>query len=90
MINKFTIDTNGLDIDKLSDLIVSRIDDACISWLSDNTAIITTEKSLTVIRTVFTALRLKPLDTIRPEIKHRQDMDGIEPTHTKLRRDELN
>lgn len=90
MIRKFTIKING-SREKTSDLLVDNLHDCDITFLNDGSesAIVTTEQPLGVIKQMLRNTKIKPMETTRMDIKHRADESGKEPTTERINKSDL-
>lgn len=91
-LKKFTVklpDKSEKAKEELSTKLVNLLQDCNITWVQDGTAIITTEKSMTVIKKMIKDFKLKPMATTRLDIKHRVNGQGKEATHDRLKKSQL-
>ena len=79
----FRVDCNGQDVEKLSAELVKRFSDIDISWLSDGSAVISVDATLTEIKTELVKQKLTPMSQ-RPDIKHRVDENGKEAVNFNI------
>jgi len=84
----FRVDCNGQNVEKLSDELVKKFSDIDISWLSDGSAVISVDTTLDEIKSELVKQRLTPMPQ-RPDIKHRVDENGNEPTMERPTESEL-
>jgi len=92
MIKKFMVelpDKTESGKELMANKLVNRLGDCDITWLHDGTAIVSTERALGIIKTTIKDYKLIPMELTHPEIRHRVNPQGIEPTHTKLNKSEL-
>ena len=84
----FRVNCNGQNVEKLSKELVKKFSDIDLSWLSDGSAVISVDATLDEIKAELVKQKLTPMPQ-RPDIKHRMDKNGKEPTMERPTEEEL-